>query len=118
MPISSARSGEMLMPHLEQIVRERRGHRRHREKERELGGRRPIETHGHAADDRRAGPRHAGDERQHLAQADAERARDRRALGMSATTGDGPVALDHEHHDTAGDEGDRDHRRDFRTARS
>ena len=49
------------------LVRERRGHRRHREEERELRRRGAIEPHGHAADDRRARPRHARDQRQRLA---------------------------------------------------
>ena len=66
-----------LMPDLQQIVRERRDQRRHREKERELRGGRAVEAHRHAADDRRARARHAGNERQRLAEADAERARHR-----------------------------------------
>ena len=55
----------------------------HRQKERELRrGRRDRVPSSHRADDRRARARDAGDQRQHLARADAERAHERRVLGV------------------------------------
>ena len=44
MAISAGTLRREMVPRLEQIVRERRGHRRHGEKERELGRRRAIEA--------------------------------------------------------------------------
>ena len=64
------------------------------------------------ADDRRAGTRHAGDERQHLTQADAERPRHGRVLRI-LHDGRGARALDDEHHQTAGNERGREDRGTF-----
>src|SRR5215471_1853655 len=66
------------MSDFQQIVAERRSHRRYREKERKLRGRGPIQPHQHSADDCRAAARHTGDDGEHLAHADPKRATDRR----------------------------------------
>ena len=69
-PISERAVRRQMAPDLEQIVEKCRGHRRHRQKERELGGRPPIEPHQHAADDRGARSRHARNQCQRLEHAD------------------------------------------------
>ena len=87
------RAASRLCRRLQQIVRERRGHRRHRQEERELRRRRPIEAEQHRADDRRARTGHTRDRAPSTwHSADAERARQRRAIRVD----DGrlrPVAL-------------------------
>ena len=74
---------------LQQIVRERRRHRRHGQEERELRGRRTIEADQHGADDGRARTRHAGNQREGLAHADRQRARRATCGRRSARAGAG-----------------------------
>ena len=90
-----------LVANLEQTVREGRSHRRHREKERKLRRRRAIEPHQHPAHDRGARSGNAGNHRQHLARADPERARERRAIRVEHGR-HRAVTLDQQHDDAAG----------------
>ena len=92
------------MSRFDQIVGERRRHGRHGEKERELRRRRPIETDRETADNRRSGSRHAGNQRQHLKDADRNRAGQRNAIHL-ADVRPGPHPLDQQHHDPAENEG-------------
>ena len=70
----------------------------------------PIEPEQHRADDRRARARHAGNQRQHLARADAERARQRRVIGVQHGRRAAATARPTSMHDAADDEADRDDR--------
>ena len=107
-PISSGTIRRQMAADLEQIVEKCRRHRRHRQKKRELGGRPPIESHQHAADDRGARSRHPRNQRQRLEHADRHRPAHRNPLRLPHHD-PRPESLDHQHHDAADDErhGDR-----------
>ena len=68
------------VPLLVQVVGGRRRHGRDRQEERELGGCPPVDAHEQRPHDGRAGPRHTGDHRQALHQANAQRQAGREVL--------------------------------------
>ena len=99
------RADAELVPHFEQIVRERRRHRRHREEERELGGGRPIEAASASPPTIVAArARHAGNQRQRLARRRSPSARPTGSAVDVEHVGARPQPLDDQHDDAADDE--------------
>ena len=92
-----------LIVHLEELMRECGRHRGDRDEKRKLGRGRPVQSHRKASDNGRARPRHARNQREHLAQPDAERARERRLLGGD-NDGGRTEPLDEQHDEPADDE--------------
>ena len=76
-----------MVPDFEQVVAERRRHRRHGEKKGELGGGRPVHPRQHARHNRAAGPRDTGNQRQRLRAAHRQRAAERHPLGIEHVGG-------------------------------